>query len=272
MIRQSTYNLLGQRFGALVLKEIIGEVKGQGAIGRFQCDCGKTKDSVIAKIKHRPNASCGCRMQCLKGNRETREYKIWVGMRHRCRCSTYPQYHRYGGRGVSVCPEWENSFERFYEDMGPSPSPNHSINRKWIDGVESMVYSKDTCEWATQDKQVAERGCNWTEEEDNLLRQFVRDGMSSNEIISVFPPSRDGKRRTFESIRSRRKTIGLSRKKKMTPKWSPEEDELLKSLVSMKVSGPEIVRIFEETSFCYARTMSSISNRRERLGLTKKRA
>ena len=77
-----------------------------------------------------------------RGNR-TRTYRAWECMRARCRCKTNSSYHRYGGRGITVCQEW-SSFERFLEDMGQAPL-GCSLDRTNND----KNYSKENCRWAT---------------------------------------------------------------------------------------------------------------------------
>ncbi len=80
------------------------------------------------------------------------ERRTWKDMHRRCtdpRCSVYDYY---GGRGIRVCKQWQ-SFEKFFADMGPRPSADHSIDRKNVNGN----YTPKNCRWATQSEQKDNR-------------------------------------------------------------------------------------------------------------------
>jgi hypothetical protein len=78
------------------------------------------------------------------------EYKCWQNMRSRCNNPRSTGYQYYGGRGIKVCPEWNESIKAFVEDMGPRPSYNHSIERLDRDGD----YCPNNCKWATHSEQA----------------------------------------------------------------------------------------------------------------------
>lgn len=83
----------------------------------------------------------------------TPEYNAWVNMRQRCRNPKQKWYHKYGGRGITICEEWE-TFDNFIKDMGKRPTPKHSIDRIDNDGN----YEPKNCRWATQHQQVLNMG------------------------------------------------------------------------------------------------------------------
>jgi len=80
----------------------------------------------------------------------TPEYRAWVGMKNRCYRESGDDYADYGGRGISVCDEWIDSFDRFISDMGYRPK-----NKKSLDRINNNLgYSAINCRWA-DDKQQA---------------------------------------------------------------------------------------------------------------------
>lgn len=126
------------------------------------CVCGTAKRVCGANLRGGKTRSCGCQQAQLvsvskRANghgaagkiHPDKTYTSWIAMKWRCCNPNSTAYARYGGRGITVCDRWINSFENFLADMGPRPSQKHSIDRIDVDGH----YEADNCRWATTKQQ-----------------------------------------------------------------------------------------------------------------------
>lgn len=116
-----------------------------------RCHCGKEWVTDPGSLKYMEVRSCGCSRQNFSGRHGntkhglcgTPTYKAWTSMRERCLTTSNHNYPDYGGRGITVCDRWLESFENFLEDMGIKPAST-SLDRKEVNGH----YCKENCRWA----------------------------------------------------------------------------------------------------------------------------
>ena len=146
-------DLVGKRFGKLIVLAFSGMTEKHESRWVCQCDCGAVAVKDGAKLKRGSLKSCGCLIYesvggpVKHGMAKTGIYKQWHAMKSRCLNKNHKAYPYYGGRGITVCDRWL-MFENFYADMGDCPD-GMSIERKNND----LGYSLDNCKWATTQEQ-----------------------------------------------------------------------------------------------------------------------
>lgn len=158
-------NLIGKRFGNLVVISENTDIHDWRARWNCVCDCGNEivvrADSLMSGEK----LSCGCNAP-KKWSKQAREkhgmtgtelYKRWAAIKQRCLDSEKPDYGRYGGAGVTICDEWKDSFVSFMNwALANGYEEELSIDR--IDNEKG--YCPENCRWIRLEKQSANRKSN----------------------------------------------------------------------------------------------------------------
>lgn len=116
-----------------------------------RCECGTEKLVIKQQLINGTSKSCGCKKKTLGGLSMLPEYDVWCSMISRCNDPKNKGWKNYGGRGITVCSEWqgESGFKQFLNDMGPRPNGRYSIDRSEND----KGYNKQNCHWKTSSEQ-----------------------------------------------------------------------------------------------------------------------
>lgn len=112
----------GVRYGRLLVLNRAGSNKRNEALWRCRCDCGGTVTVCATALSSGDTKSCGCLQRERFGKGRTTHglskhplYNVWRNMKYRCYNRNDNNYHRYGGRGVTVCKAWREDFISFYK-------------------------------------------------------------------------------------------------------------------------------------------------------------
>jgi hypothetical protein len=133
-------DLLGEVFSCLTVESFAGSFEVESGekrrYWRCRCKCGNLVLHTTKDLRSGRYKSCGCKrvefastLNKRHGKTGTKVYRTWKGIKSRCLNTKSHAYKDYGGRGISIAPEWKDNFEAFYAEIGDPPSDNHSIDR-----------------------------------------------------------------------------------------------------------------------------------------------
>jgi len=159
------FDLSGMRFGNLKVIKLGDYYLDESGHKRrkwiCKCDCGNTKMALSHELISGRIKSCGClkhkSYHTTHGLSKTRLYRIWSNIKSRCNNPRVDCYENYGGRGISICEEWANDFNKFYQwAMNNGYSDNLTLERINNDGN----YMPSNCKWTTSKEQSRNKRVN----------------------------------------------------------------------------------------------------------------
>jgi hypothetical protein len=165
-----------------------------------RCDCGTERTVTANNLLNGNSASCGCLQRDVMSEMNTvhgatvaragkvddpdsaRLYTIWLGIKDRCTREKNPAWHRYGGRGITICDEWKNSFPAF---------KSWALEHHYAAGLEcdridpDADYSPVNCRWVTKRKNIEHMRKAWDGDLDQrLIAEAKRRGQGPYELIT----------------------------------------------------------------------------------------
>lgn len=166
--RAAATTLVGQRFNGIEVISEAGRTKSSKRTWNCRCHCGAEFEAVGGNLISGGTKSCGCLRRAASAQRArerntshghatgkvSRTYQSWHAAKARCDTPSGKDWHRYGGRGITMCERWRTSFANFLADMGERPEGRSLDRFPNPDGN----YEPGNCRWATPLEQAVNKG------------------------------------------------------------------------------------------------------------------
>lgn len=181
-------DMIGKQFGRWTVLADAGVSTECHRLLLCRCDCGNERKIRGTSLRSGGSQSCGCTK--THGCSRTREYRTWNHMKARCTNPKSDNFRNYGGRRITVCQRWMDSFEAFLSDVGPAPTRHHTLDR-FPD--KNGSYEPGNVRWATQVEQANNTRANITyviEGVEKTLSDWVAD--SGLKYTTVWQRLRNG--------------------------------------------------------------------------------